>query len=209
MLTLTVNRRAFLAYGKRALSQLSQDQVSAPLAMQVLAHDPAAVPHGSSQQTQFTGLLTHLAGFCGDCVHLRHIVYHAFQYCQAHNLTTLNIVLRYSMNTKPTTIDISQRFRCYSLFLEAMLRRAISPKPCELCGEVNTEAHHEDYSRPLAVQWLCHSHHDKADVARRERLDAARPKIKPLSQFERSLFHARSPVGVANILTKFPYSTTA
>ena len=30
---------------------------------------------------------------------------------------------------------------------------------CEVCGEANTEAHHEDYTRPLEVQWLCRRHH--------------------------------------------------
>lgn len=35
-------------------------------------------------------------------------------------------------------------------------------QPCERCGAEPTHAHHEDYSRPLAVRWLCHSHHVEA-----------------------------------------------
>lgn len=30
---------------------------------------------------------------------------------------------------------------------------------CEVCGDVNVEAHHEDYSNPLNVRWLCRKHH--------------------------------------------------
>lgn len=30
--------------------------------------------------------------------------------------------------------------------------------PCEACGE-KAEAHHDDYSKPLAVRWLCRPHH--------------------------------------------------
>jgi len=31
--------------------------------------------------------------------------------------------------------------------------------PCEVCGSEDAEAHHEDYSRPLDVVWLCRKHH--------------------------------------------------
>lgn len=33
--------------------------------------------------------------------------------------------------------------------------------PCEVagCGDPNSEAHHDDYSKPLEVTWLCFEHH--------------------------------------------------
>lgn len=31
--------------------------------------------------------------------------------------------------------------------------------PCEVCGEPKTQGHHDDYSKPLQVRWLCETHH--------------------------------------------------
>lgn len=32
-------------------------------------------------------------------------------------------------------------------------------QPCEVCGKVASQAHHEDYNNPLGITWLCHQHH--------------------------------------------------
>ncbi len=32
-------------------------------------------------------------------------------------------------------------------------------QPCEVCGDPKTDGHHEDYSAPLMVRWLCRKHH--------------------------------------------------
>lgn len=32
-------------------------------------------------------------------------------------------------------------------------------QPCEVCGIAKVDAHHDDYSEPLNVRWLCRKHH--------------------------------------------------
>lgn len=32
--------------------------------------------------------------------------------------------------------------------------------PCEVCGREDSQAHHDDYAKPLEVRWLCRPHHE-------------------------------------------------
>ena len=35
----------------------------------------------------------------------------------------------------------------------------IVSQPCEVCGVEKAQMHHNDYSKPLAIRWLCQLHH--------------------------------------------------
>jgi len=41
----------------------------------------------------------------------------------------------------------------------ALKKGVIQKEPCSTCGEEKVHAHHEDYSKPLKVIWLCPLHH--------------------------------------------------
>lgn len=41
----------------------------------------------------------------------------------------------------------------------AIRAHRLTRQPCERCGSANVFAHHEDYSRPLDVRWLCRPCH--------------------------------------------------
>lgn len=45
---------------------------------------------------------------------------------------------------------------------EALDAGRMARRPCEVCGATKAEAHHDDYTRPLEVRWLCPTHHAAA-----------------------------------------------
>ncbi len=47
--------------------------------------------------------------------------------------------------------------RAYSAIRYGKLEK----KPCEVCGSNVVHAHHDDYSKPLDVRWLCPKHHSE------------------------------------------------
>lgn len=49
----------------------------------------------------------------------------------------------------------------------ALRRGELTKQPCEVCGDPDVEAHHDDYAKRLDVRWLCRPHHTQADVKRR------------------------------------------
>lgn len=42
-------------------------------------------------------------------------------------------------------------------------------QPCEVCGELKVDAHHDDYEKPLDVRWLCKKHHAEHHKNEREK----------------------------------------
>ena len=49
--------------------------------------------------------------------------------------------------------------RAHEFVAEAKRIRLLKRQPCKIRGDPQADAHHEDYSRPLVVEWLCERHH--------------------------------------------------
>jgi hypothetical protein len=99
---------------------------------------------------------------------------------------------QHEYNSRPEVKERKRLWRLnnkYKLRERAIIRRkvrtAIESKriiklPCSICGNPLSEAHHEDYSKPLEITWLCRHHHSMRDkeIKRSQADDAMRTAAK-------------------------------
>ena len=62
----------------------------------------------------------------------------------------------YYRRTKPG-YKLKQQAR--SLIDAGIKSGLITRRSCEICNTPNAEAHHDDYTQPMMVRWLCRKHH--------------------------------------------------
>jgi hypothetical protein len=66
---------------------------------------------------------------------------------------------RYAEYKKRWTERNPEKRKAHHAVSNAIRDGKLHRQPCEVCGETKAEAHHDDYSRPLKVRWLCNLHH--------------------------------------------------
>lgn len=62
-------------------------------------------------------------------------------------------------NTRRWRENHPDRYAAHIAVGNAVRSGALVKKPCEKCGSTQVHAHHDDYSKPLEVRWLCPEHH--------------------------------------------------
>lgn len=55
--------------------------------------------------------------------------------------------------------EFRMKKRARNAVLALIHRGEMQRGSCEVCGQPDAQAHHDDYSRPLDVRWLCDTHH--------------------------------------------------
>jgi len=59
-----------------------------------------------------------------------------------------------------------EKKKCREITYCAIKKGDLIRKPCEKCGNKKVQAHHDDYSKPMDVRWLCvkcHNEHHRIE----------------------------------------------
>jgi ribosomal protein S27AE len=71
------------------------------------------------------------------------------------------------------------RFVCRRRTKALIKRGVLVRQPCERCGAEKVHAHHDDYTNPARVRWLCHCCHHQLHYEQRHAADASRRRVLP------------------------------
>lgn len=87
---------------------------------------------------------------CMDCVRER---------VNRHRTKNIERIREYDRNRVWRVYD-KNKVVVRRLVRDAIARGDLKVQPCERCGDaIGVHAHHDDYSKPLDVIWLCPKHH--------------------------------------------------
>lgn len=65
---------------------------------------------------------------------------------------------RQAKNTKIWREKYPEKYKAHNILNNAIRDKKIKKMNCEICGD-KAHAHHDDYTKPLDVCWLCPIHH--------------------------------------------------
>jgi len=69
-----------------------------------------------------------------------------------------------NLRTRNWSLRNVEKRKAHQAVFVSLRNGTLKKKPCKVCKVEKVEAHHEDYSKPLKVIWLCKKHHIEADI---------------------------------------------
>lgn len=79
------------------------------------------------------------------------------------------VVKRYRKSNKGRAVKVKnqakyaasnpEKCKAHGIVSRAIKAGQLTRGQCEVCNAENAHAHHDDYTKPLDVKWLCHKHH--------------------------------------------------
>jgi hypothetical protein len=94
----------------------------------------------------------------------------------------LGLTKKYARKQLPALV----RKEKYSEYENAIRDGRIKQEPCAVCGKEKTQGHHEDYSKPLDIVWLCTRHHADRHIHLRN-AKTLKEEPMPINQFIKTM----------------------
>jgi hypothetical protein len=85
-----------------------------------------------------------------------------------------DVKARYAARFQERRIREAEKFKARNRLQMALRYGKIIRQPCEKCGAVKVHGHHDDYTKPLDVRWLCQTHHAQHHRRVKTKIDSAR-----------------------------------
>ena len=80
---------------------------------------------------------------------------HGFYYCsKCYKENSTKLTIKFRSDEKNLKM-----IRCRNAVHKMVKEGKLVPEKCAVCGKLPTQAHHDDYNKPLNVIWLCRKHH--------------------------------------------------
>ena len=80
----------------------------------------------------------------------------------AYNQTNAGLAVHDKATRRQRAIS-PEKYKARTAVGNAVRDGRLAKMPCEVCGISKVQAHHDDYSKPLDVRWLCQRHHREAE----------------------------------------------
>lgn len=81
--------------------------------------------------------------------------YHS-EYIKKWTLKNKHKILEYS---KKARLNNPEKYKARYMLNSAVKSGVVKKEPCINCGDLKSEAHHENYNNPIDVIWVCRKHH--------------------------------------------------
>jgi hypothetical protein len=102
---------------------------------------------------------------CGDCNKCRHRLYmrewyagkpgYAAEMARKHR----ERAREYELDRYHNNDEFRMKKKARNMVIARVAAGTLARGNCEVCGEPEAQAHHDDYAKPLDVRWLCNKHH--------------------------------------------------
>lgn len=83
-----------------------------------------------------------------------------------HNVIKKNpeLWLKMRQSIEQWRLKNPEKRKAHNIVANALKSGRMVRGKCLVCGLEKVQAHHEDYSQPYMVMWLCREHHKQADM---------------------------------------------